>query len=290
MTIGVLLRLGRVSNLPTVWSNVIAALVLAGAVAEPRSLTLLLSGFSLFYVGGMYLNDAFDRKIDALERPDRPIPSGVISASSVFAIGFSILAAGVGLVSWCASEQVPQSWTGALLGGLALAAMIVLYDIYHKNNPLSPLLMGLCRVLVYVTAALAMTASVAPRVQLGAVALLCHLIGLTYAAKQENLARLTSVWPLLFLAVTPVVGVVAAQELGVALAFVVLLCAWLVHSLRFLFHNQRRSIPQAIVRLIAGIALVDAALIATLEQFGLALAAVGCCALTRILQRYVPGT
>ena len=90
------LRLGRVSNLPTVWTNVLAGAVLAGrATVGPgragRSLALALS---LFYVGGMYLNDAFDREIDARERPERPIPSGRIGAGEVFALGFGLLGAG----------------------------------------------------------------------------------------------------------------------------------------------------------------------------------------------------
>src|SRR5688572_16485076 len=50
------LRLGRVSNLPTVWSNVIAALALSGALGSASgalSLTLQLAAiFSAFYVGG----------------------------------------------------------------------------------------------------------------------------------------------------------------------------------------------------------------------------------------------
>ena len=74
------LRLGRVSNLPTVWTNVLAGIVLAGGPLEPGTLAALVVALSLFYVGGMYLNDAFDRTIDARERPERPIPSGLISA------------------------------------------------------------------------------------------------------------------------------------------------------------------------------------------------------------------
>ena len=44
---------------------------------------------------------------------------------------------------------------GPVFGGLGLGAAIVLYNRRHKGNPLSPVLMGLCRVLVYVTAGLA---------------------------------------------------------------------------------------------------------------------------------------
>ena len=63
------LQLGRVSNLPTVWTNVLAGVLLAGGALEPGSFIPLLLAFSLFYEGGMFLNDAFDRKIDARERP-----------------------------------------------------------------------------------------------------------------------------------------------------------------------------------------------------------------------------
>ena len=73
----VALRLGRVSNLPTVWTNTLAGIVLAGGRIErcPHRCPLLVA-LSLFYIAGMYLNDAFDAGIDARERPERPIPVG----------------------------------------------------------------------------------------------------------------------------------------------------------------------------------------------------------------------
>jgi hypothetical protein len=48
--------------------------------------------------------------------------------------------------------------------------------------------------------------------------------------------------------------------------------------------------PPAVVRSIAGIALLDAVLIASQGSLHLAAAAVAGFALTRILQRFVPGT
>ena len=62
-----LLRLGRMSNLPTVWTNVIAGSVIAGG-GSPDQLALIVSAMTAFYVGGMYLNDFFDRAVDARER------------------------------------------------------------------------------------------------------------------------------------------------------------------------------------------------------------------------------
>src|SRR5262245_4430850 len=88
----VYLQLGRVSNLPTVWTNVLAGTLLTGVPVDAGVLGVLLVSLSLFYVGGMYLNDAFDRHIDARERPERPIPSGRASVQEVFGIGFGMLA------------------------------------------------------------------------------------------------------------------------------------------------------------------------------------------------------
>src|SRR6185369_11144617 len=113
------LQLGRVSNLPTVWTNVLAGIVLAGAVPPAGVVARMALALSLFYVGGMFLNDAFDRAVDARERPERPIPSGAVAAVEVFAGGFGLLGAGIALVAWQAAAR------GALFSALALAAAIV---------------------------------------------------------------------------------------------------------------------------------------------------------------------
>ena len=72
------LAICRVSNLPTVWMNVLAAAALSGMGVEFSSLGLLLISLSCFYCGGMCLNDVFDRSFDADHQPFRPIPAGQI--------------------------------------------------------------------------------------------------------------------------------------------------------------------------------------------------------------------
>ena len=89
-----LLKIGRVSNLPTVWTNVLAGACLAGLHTDLPQLLWVMLAITLFSTGGMYLNDAFDADIDARERPSRPIPSGQISAKSVSAMGCAMLMAG----------------------------------------------------------------------------------------------------------------------------------------------------------------------------------------------------
>jgi 4-hydroxybenzoate polyprenyltransferase len=286
----VALRLGRVSNLPTVWTNTATGIVLAGgAFASPMTLPLLVA-LSLFYVGGMYLNDAFDARIDAIERPERPIPSGAISARAVFAAGFAMLAIGVLLLFWTGygSADGTGIWPG--LAGLALGGAIVLYDWYHKANPLSPALMGLCRVLVYLAAGLAFAVPPPAILWLAALLLLCYLIGLTYVAKQENLGEVRNLWPLLFLAAPVIYALVHAPASPTGAVMFALFAIWVGVALWLLKRRRPGDVPRAVVSLIAGIALLDAVLIAAAGAPGIAWLAVGGFVLTLGLQRLVPGT
>src|ERR1700739_1237491 len=96
--VATLLRRGRISNLPTVWTNVLAGSVLAGGAQFSNEIALIVVAMTAFYVGGMYLNDYFDRAIDARDRPGRPIDAGEIRTGSVLSIGFGLLALGVVLM------------------------------------------------------------------------------------------------------------------------------------------------------------------------------------------------
>jgi 4-hydroxybenzoate polyprenyltransferase len=275
-------RLGRVSNLPTVWSNVLAAMSLAAAAVPAREATLTALAMSLLYVGGMYLNDAFDREIDARERPSRPIPAGEASARTVFGIGFVLLAAGVVLLFGLRPA--------AGLAGLVLAAAIVLYDWHHKGNPISPALMGLCRALVYVGAAAALVRPFWAPVLLGAAALFLYVTGLTLAAKQERLERVTNFVPFVLLLAPLILAAPAiASSWFAALAAICLLaaCAYAIALLR---RRGPGDVPRAVGLLIAAIALVDALAAASAGAAGIALLCFACFALTLLLQIYVSGT
>ena len=92
LSLRTLLVLGEgTSNLPTVWSNCLAGWWLGGG-ENARNLAPLLTGATLLYVGGMFLNDAFDANFDAIHRRDRPIPSGAIAVDTVWHIGLGLLA------------------------------------------------------------------------------------------------------------------------------------------------------------------------------------------------------
>jgi hypothetical protein len=283
------LLLGRVSNLPTVWTNTLAGATLAGAVVAPGRLILLALAFSLLYTGGMYLNDAFDRDIDRRERPERPIPSGRVHAGSVFAIGFALLAVGVLAVA-AAALGPTGGGLGAVASGALLAGVITGYDAWHKANPLSPVVMGLCRVLVYLTAALAVAGRIGPAVWGGAAVVLSYLIGLTYVAKQENLTEVRNLWPLAFLGAPFLYAWRSLLDAGAGAILYLALLGWVVFAVSLLVRPGRRDIRRAVVSLIAGISLLDALLIAGAGEPVRALWAVAGFALTLAFQRWVPGT
>ncbi len=245
---------------------------------------------SLFYVGGMFLNDAFDRGFDALHRPERPIPSGQVSSRQVFTYGFAML--GLGLVGVAVASRGPDgipAWR-ALAAGAALAGAIVLYDAHHKGNPLSPLIMGLCRVFVVLTAAFSVAAALPVAVALAALALLCHLIGLTYIAKQEHLDRIGKLWPLGFLAVPVLYGLALAQAAPAVWLPLALYAAVLLVALNLLRRRARGDVPRAVVTLIAGMSVADGIVLAGAGQLLPAVLAIAAFALTLALQRWVPGT
>ena len=282
MTLGTLLRLGRVSNLPTVWTNALAGAVLAsGGAPDPGATLMAALALTLFYEGGMWLNDAFDADIDARERANRPIPMGEIGRNAVFAGGFAMLAGGIALGFAIGVE--------AGLAAIALALAILLYDWLHKRTRLSPAIMGATRFLSYMLAALAVGVF-SDAALWGALGLFAWIIGLTYAAKQEAYDRLGAAWPLAVLALP------LAYTLWLGLAAPLALPAWLAlaavagFALRRLFRRAPGDVPKAVVTMIAGVSLYDAALIAAAGAPALALLAAAGFALTLALQKVASGT
>jgi hypothetical protein len=279
-----LLRLGRVSNLPTVWTNVVAGMAVASATAPIGEVVAVGLAMTAFYVGGMYLNDYFDREIDARERPGRPIHAGEIGARTVSAAGFGLLAAGLALLA--------PFGVAAVTWGLALAGTIVLYDAWHKGNVFGPWIMSACRALVYLASGSAAAGGISWDLVIYAVALAAHVVGLTYAAKQENLNQIGSFWPLAILSAPLLLGLPALSG-----GWLVAICLGLlggidVIAVRVLaLRATPDAVPRAVSMLIAAICLVDALAIA-LHGGSIALT-LGCAAgylMTRLFQMVIPGT
>lgn len=284
-----ILKLGRVSNLPTVWSNTLAGVVLAGVNPFSWNIFTITLAMTLAYIGGMFLNDAFDRKIDAKERPERPIPSGQLKAAEVFAAGFTLLAGAV-----IFTALATYAWGGNVVIATVLAVLlcgaIVLYNAWHKNNPFSPIIMGSCRMLVYLCAAYTATGTPSSMVLVGAVVMLFYLIGLTYVAKQENLGQVKNLWPVACIAVPGLFGVYAAVSDAQMWIPLIAFNVWVIYCLYLIKRKQAGDIPKAVVSMIAGIALVDAIFIASMSSLLIMSFAVAAFLLTLFLQRFIAGT
>jgi len=275
------LSLARVSNTPTVVSNVLAGVVLAHALALDWVTVGLCVTMALFYTAGMYLNDILDLEIDRVQRPDRPIPSGAVSLPLAWGITIALFAVGLLLL-------IPAGWP-AFASGVVLIACIAVYDAWHKGNPLGPLFMGGTRVLVYITAFLAFSREWTWEATLWCVVMLLYVAGLTSIAKTEHGPSATRYWPLVALAL-PVVLALSREQSSAVIALSVLFIAWAVYCCSFVYMSSRRSIGGAIARLIAGISLVDALVLATHEAWWGVMVAMVAFVATVVLQRWIRGT
>ena len=271
------LALARVSNSPTVASDVLAGAALGGVVEPSAAVGLLVVAMVAFYTAGMALNDVCDFRWDLAHRPDRPLVLGVVSRSAALVATVALFALGSGLL-WLVGPR-------AFFSGLILVGCIVVYDAWHKTNPLSPLVMAACRLMVYVIAFAAFAWPPTPMLFAAGGLLVAHLVGLTAIAKSESRPTVIGYWPAVLLCLPPLFFVAQVPFLAIGEA------AWVGYCLRFVYRRTERRIGAAIARLIAGISLIDLLVLAAVgappPTLVLALLAFG---LTLLLQRYVEGT
>src|SRR5438477_6840792 len=243
------LSLARISNSPTVVSNALAGAALAGALRPGSKTGLVVVAMVLFYTAGMYLNDLLDYAIDCHERPERALPAGIVSRSAALTVTLALFGSG----------SVLLAYVGVLtfLSGLLLIALIICYDKWHKSNPLSPLLMALCRLMVYITAFLAVSAQTFFALLIPGILLVLYIVGLTYIAKTENKPSMISVSVVatLFLPTVYFTLFTVQHVQWSTLPLILFFTAWVVYSISFTFRSSRRQVGRTVGRLIAGISL-----------------------------------
>ncbi len=169
--------LAELVRLPAALSVLGDTAVGAAAAGRPltgRRLGLPLSSAAL-YLAGMALNDWADRDLDAVERPERPIPSGRISPGAALGVATTLTGAGLALAALGGGRD-------ALRIAVPLAASVWTYDTLLKNTPAAPLGMAVCRGLDVLLGAGARSARAAAP---GALAMAAHTAGVTTLAQGE---------------------------------------------------------------------------------------------------------
>lgn len=132
----------RPANIVTAIADILAGIAISGfflhASDDPARIAWLVLSTVGLYGGGVVMNDVFDAELDAVERPERPIPSGLIPKASGAVLGLFLLFAGV-LFAFLVSTV-----SGFL--ALVIAAAALVYDKWGKHHSFwGPLNMGVCR-------------------------------------------------------------------------------------------------------------------------------------------------
>ena len=161
--------------------------------------TFALTGASVcLYWAGMALNDYADRRLDAVERPERPIPSGRVEPGTALGVATGLTAGGLGIAAAAGGRR-------ALRVALPLAAMVWAYDFVLKNTVLGPAAMAATRVLDVLLGAGGARAALPAALTVGA-----HTYAVTTLSRSEVDGAKPSL-PAATLAATAGVGVAAGR-------------------------------------------------------------------------------
>lgn len=140
------LQLMRPANCVTAIADILAGVAISGYLAESNLYTiaffkpilLLCIATVGLYGGGVVFNDVFDAELDAVERPERPIPSGRVSKLKAKILAIFLLSVG------CLTALM-VSFTSAYIAVLIVASAL-LYDRWGKHQKfIGPINMGFCR-------------------------------------------------------------------------------------------------------------------------------------------------
>ena len=161
----------------TVPGDSLAGAAAAGWPAGRRTALLPLASVSLYWAG-MALNDWADRDLDAVERPERPIPSGRVAPGTALTLACGLTATGVGLAALAGGA--PAAAVASVLAGAVWA-----YDLSAKAGPGSTAVMASTRGLDVLLGAAAGGVPALRRALAPAALLAAHTAGLTALSRGE---------------------------------------------------------------------------------------------------------
>lgn len=140
----------RPANIVTAISDILAGIAIAFYVSgndwshiELTPVFFLIVATIGLYGGGVVFNDVFDAELDKTERPERPVPSGLISKGAAALFGSILLILGI---ASSAMVNVDGQFSISAVIALAIAVAALVYDKWGKHHLFfGPLNMGICR-------------------------------------------------------------------------------------------------------------------------------------------------
>jgi 4-hydroxybenzoate polyprenyltransferase len=180
------LELMRLPNVFTSMADVAMGFLFVKELLTPTDawlLAILLTSSSLLYLAGVVLNDVFDLELDALERPDRPLPSGRISLSAARWFGWELLFAGA-VLGWAVAFFIGNILPGVIV--VILVTTILMYDAGLKSTIIGPALMGACRMFNVLLGMSVVGGPFAGAHWVVAGAIGLYIAGVTWFARTEN--------------------------------------------------------------------------------------------------------
>lgn len=149
-TIWAYLQLMRPANIITAIADILLGVFMAFSLAGDgffsqtapvdkwEDLVLLLLSTIGLYGGGVVFNDYFDADLDAIERPERPIPRGDATRQGASYLGAALLAIGV------TAAFAVNGTSGKI--AVVIAVLVLAYNSIAKHSAIfGPIVMGLCR-------------------------------------------------------------------------------------------------------------------------------------------------
>jgi 4-hydroxybenzoate polyprenyltransferase len=267
------LRLMRPANIVTAVADILAGIAIAGffypAPDDFSPVVWLVLATAGLYGGGVVMNDVFDARLDSVERPERPIPSGLISRTAAAVQGLLLLAAGVFFAF------LVSVFSGVLALTIAVAA--VTYDKWTKHHSFfGPLNMGICRGLNLLLGLSIIPAqaeeqwylAIVPVVYIGAITMISQ--GEVYGGKKQTLVGAVFLYAL---AMGAILYVAFLHDHGlITVVFVVLWAFMVFWPLRKAVRRpEGKLIGKAVKAGVLGLILMNAAWASAFGATGMAL-------------------
>lgn len=282
-----LLSLTRPANLVTAIADVLAGMAIAGYFLLPEPAVAPVGWLALatvgLYGGGVVFNDVFDAELDAVERPERPIPSGIVPKQTAVLLGVGLLIIGI-----IASFLVNQT-AGFLAIGITVASLV--YDRFGKHHSwLGPVNMGLCRGLNLLLGVSILPEEVMNWIWVGAVPI-AYIAAITMISRGEVHGGSPITLRVAGLLYALVIGCVAAlaqrqQQLGTAFPFLLLFGYYIFPPLwRAVKEPVGRNIGLAVKAGVLSLIVMNAAWVAAFASFPLAFLVFCLLPLSRLLAK-----